>query len=213
MKKFQTILALIVLIAASAVPAAAQFRWGPRIGVEVNKMSLNKDVFNNDNRAGFTGGLQAEFNVPVVNIAFDLSVMYCHRVSQSDIINTGNNTADNEAALQSGSLRNRDYIEIPLNFKYKIGLPVIGKVFTPYVFTGPSVAFLTSKKAITEAYKNKSVDVAWNFGVGVQLVSHLQVSASYGLGLTKSIESVSNLQGQHIDGKNKYWTVTAAWLF
>jgi len=68
MKKFKTLLALIVLVAASAIPAAAQFRWGPRVGVEVNKMSLNTDVFNNDNRAGFTGGLQAEFTVPIVNI-------------------------------------------------------------------------------------------------------------------------------------------------
>ncbi len=204
MKKFKTLLALIVLVAASAIPAAAQFRWGPRVGVEVNKMSLNTDVFNNDNRAGFT--------VPIVNIGFDLSVMYCHRISQSDpISNTG--SADTDAALESGRLRNRDYIEIPLNFKYKLGLPVIGKVFTPYVFTGPSVAFLTSKKAITEAYKNKSVDVAWNFGLGVQLVSHLQVSASYGLGLTKSIETISSFQGQKIEGKNKYWTITAAWLF
>jgi len=144
MKKFKTLLALIVLVAASAIPAAAQFRWGPRVGVEVNKMSLNTDVFNNDNRAGFTGGLQAEFTVPIVNIGFDLSVMYCHRISQSDpISNTG--SADTDAALESGRLRNRDYIEIPLNFKYKLGLPVIGKVFTPYVFTGPSVAFLTSK--------------------------------------------------------------------
>ena len=212
MKKFKTLLVLIVLVAASAIPAAAQFRWGPRVGVEVNKMSLNTDVFNNDNRAGFTGGLQAEFTVPIVNIGFDLSVMYCHRISQSDpISNTG--SADTDAALESGRLRNRDYIEIPLNFKYKLGLPVIGKVFTPYVFTGPSVAFLTSKKAITEAYKNKSVDVAWNFGLGVQLVSHLQVSASYGLGLTKSIETISSFQGQKIEGKNKYWTITAAWLF
>ena len=212
MKKSKTLLALIVLVAASAIPAAAQFRWGPRVGVEVNKMSLNTDVFNNDNRAGFTGGLQAEFTVPIVNIGFDLSVMYCHRISQSDpISNTG--SADTDAALESGRLRNRDYIEIPLNFKYKLGLPVIGKVFTPYVFTGPSVAFLTSKKAITEAYKNKSVDVAWNFGLGVQLVSHLQVSASYGLGLTKSIETISSFQGQKIEGKNKYWTITAAWLF
>jgi len=212
MKKFKTLLALIVLVAASAIPAAAQFRWGPRVGVEVNKMSLNTDVFNNYNRAGFTGGLQAEFTVPIVNIGFDLSVMYCHRISQSDpISNTG--SADTDAALESGRLRNRDYIEIPLNFKYKLGLPVIGKVFTPYVFTGPSVAFLTSKKAITEAYKNKSVDVAWNFGLGVQLVSHLQVSASYGLGLTKSIETISSFQGQKIEGKNKYWTITAAWLF
>ena len=81
------------------------------------------------------------------------------------------------------------------------------------VFTGPSFAFLCSKKAITDAYKNKSVDIAWNFGLGVQLFSHLQIGASYGLGMTNVVEKVSSYQGTEIDGKNNYWTVTAAWLF
>ena len=97
-------------------------------------------------------------------------------------------SADTDAALESGRLRNRDYIEIPLNFKYKLGLPVVGKIITPYVFTGPSVAFLTSKKAITEAYKNKSVDVAWNFGLG---------------GYTsKPTHFIGNCGISHINGRN-----------
>ena len=219
MKKLQALLLLVVAVAVSALPAAAQFRIGPRVGVEVNSMRLNKDVFDNDNRAGFTGGVQAEFTIPVINLAFDLSVMYVHRVSDSKAIAgqlTGAVDADNEALVNAKNFKKRDYIEIPLNFKYKIGLPIVGKVFSPYIFTGPSFAFLASKRDITAAYKNKAFDVAWNFGLGVQLFSHLQVGASYGLGITKTVEKLNVAgitSGTPIEGKNNYWTITAAWLF
>ena len=215
MKKLKVLLLAIAAIAVSALPAAAQFRFGPRVGVAVNSMRLNKDVFNNDNRAGFTGGLQAEFTIPVVNLAFDLSVMYVHRVSDSNAIGTGAN-ADDNALLEADNFKKRDYIEIPLNFKYKIGLPIVGKIVSPYIFTGPSFAFLASKRDITAAYQNKAFDVAWNFGVGLQLFTHLQVGASYGLGITKTVEKLNVAgitSGTPIEGKNNYWTITAAWLF
>ena len=215
MKKLQVLLLAIAAIAVSALPAAAQFRFGPRVGVAVNSMRLNKDVFNNDNRAGFTGGLQAEFTIPVVNLAFDLSVMYVHRVSDSNAIGTGAN-ADDNALLEADNFKKRDYIEIPLNFKYKIALPIVGKIVSPYIFTGPSFAFLASKRDITAAYQNKAFDVAWNFGVGLQLFTHLQVGASYGLGITKTVEKLNVAgitSGTPIEGKNNYWTITAASLF
>ena len=208
MKAIKVLLIALVASLASVVPAAAQFHIGPRIGTEINRFSLSKDDFKADNRAGFTAGLMTEFTIPVINLGFDLSAMYVHRVSDGKL-----NVTD--AFTNSDNFKKKDYIEIPLNLKYKLGLPVIGKVFTPYVFTGPSFAFLVSKREITNAFKNKAVDVAWNFGLGVQLFSHLQIGASYGIGLTNIIEKVPGVDTNltSIDGKNKYWTVTAAWLF
>lgn len=219
MKAIKALLLAAAAVLLTAMPASAGgFRFGPRIGTEVNSMRLNKDVFSNDNRAGFTGGVMMEFTVPVVNLGFDLSVMYVHRVSQSNI--NGDNSIGDELqeVVSNKNFRSRDYIEIPLNFKYKIGLPLVGSVFTPYVFTGPSFSILASKKAIVEGYKNRTLDVAWNFGVGVQLFSHLQIGASYGLGLNKTVETVNKVVGtgintSAIEGKNNYWTITAAWLF
>lgn len=209
MKSIKTI--LLVLALMMTVSASAQFRWGPRIGTEINSMRFDKTAFSNENRAGFTGGLMCEFTVPIVNIGFDLSVMYVHRVSQS--IPQGTD-AENNALATSSRFKNRDYIEIPLNFKYKLGLPVVGKIVTPYVFTGPSFSVLTSKRAITEAYKNKALDIAWNFGLGVQLFNHLQVGASYAVGMNKTVEFIGVANNTTpIEGKNNYWTVTAAWLF
>lgn len=210
MKRFKFILVAVVAILAATVPAHAGFRIGPRVGTEVNSMRFDKTLFDNDNRAGFTGGVMMEFTVPIIGVGCDLSAMYVHRKSSS--VAEGNVSDEIKDLLSDKQFRSRDYIEIPLNLKYKLQLPMIQKVFIPFVTTGPSFSILASKKAINAAYKNKSVDVAWNFGLGVELFSHLQVAASYGLGLNKTV-SLVGLNAAPIDGKNNYWTVTAAWLF
>lgn len=191
-----------VMALGTAVPVNAQFNFGIKAGVDVDRLSFNEDLFDSDNRAGFTGGVMIEFTAPIINLGFDLSAMYVRRNSQfmhnNDIVKN-----------------NRDYIEIPLNLKYKLEVPAIARIIAPFVTTGPSVAFLTSRKHIESAYKNNEVDVAWNFGFGIELLRKVQLAASYGLGLTKTLQNIPgvNLNGTSIEGKNRYWTVTAAYLF
>lgn len=193
--------ALTLLLVVGATSANAQVKFGVKAGVAVNELKFDSDVLNSDNRAGFTGGLMLEVMLPIANLGFDVSAMYVHR--SSNVSSEG---------LEGDNI-NRDYIEVPLNLKWKIGLPVVGKIVTPYIFTGPSVAFLTSKTAINDALKNKKVDVAWNFGAGVQLINKIQIGASYGIGLTKTLEAVTDIDAAGIEGKNRYWTITAAYLF
>ena len=142
-----------------------------------------------------------EFRIPVVGIGADLSLMYVRRNSQFMVQN------------EITDRNNRDYIEIPLNLRYNFSLPVVNKVLVPYLAVGPSVSVLTSKKSY-EDFKNKSVDWALNFGIGVQLINHIDINARYGLGLTKAINTFSdNNQNAGIEGKNRYWTVSVAYLF
>lgn len=190
----------LLLAVAFMVPAFAQFRIGPRVGVAVNSLHFDTSVYDKENRAGFTGGLQLEFTAPIIGIGFDASVMYVKR-SGVDINKT---------------YVNADYVDIPVNLKYKLSIPVIASIVKPYVFTGPDFAFLTSKRVVSDILKRRNFDVGWNFGFGVELVKHLQFGASYGIGLTKALEEIDlkdsgNRAG--IDGKNRYWTLTAAWLF
>ncbi|MDE6081592.1 MAG: porin family protein, partial [Muribaculaceae bacterium] len=63
---------------------------------------------------------------------------------------------------------------------------------------------------IEQVWSNKKFDTAWTVGAGVQLINHLQVAATYGWGLSKSSSSDSGLD---LSGKNRCWTVTAAYLF
>lgn len=204
------VVAVVTLIAVcSAMPATAQFRFGLKAGVAISnlKFSNGNELWNSvtdeNNRAGFVGGAMIEFTVPVIGVGLDASALYVHR-------NVGTERTD---ALK------RDYIDIPINFKYKLNIPAVGAFVKPFVTTGPSFAFLVSKKNELEvagvaAVKNKSMDIAWNFGFGVELLSHIQVSASYGLGLTNTLETIGVVSNREsIEGKNRYWTVTAAYLF
>lgn len=199
MKKFLTLIAAVLMIASVAVPASAQFRIGPRVGICVNDFHFNKGTYSADNRTGFTGGLMAEFTVPVIGVAFDASLMYVRREARFD---NGEDVYKNHT----------NYIDIPVNFKYKIGIPVVSKIIMPYIATGPGFSFLTSKRTWDD-FKNKKCDISWNFGFGLQLLTHLQVGATYSLGITDAVEKVSDHQGADIKAKNRYWTVTAAYLF
>ena len=201
MKKSTLFLLAIVVALCTAIPASAQFKFGLKAGMNVNSLKFDKEVFNSDNKAGFTGGAMVEFTIPVIGIGMDASVMYVRR------------TASYTEGDYSIS-KNRDYIDIPVNLKYKLNVPAINKIIRPYVTTGPAFAFLVSKKDFNEFIKNKSCDISWNFGFGVELVQHVQIGASYGIGLTKALETTGVIDdGRTIDGKNKYWTVTAAYLF
>lgn len=203
MKNFKRMLIALAVVLMSVSASAGGFKWGVKAGVALNNIhfsgeELKDDILNTDNHAGFTGGLMVEFTVPVINLGFDASLMYVHR-----------------EAIENGTEKmNRDYIEIPVNLKYKLSLPLVSNVLTPYLFTGPSFAFKTGKSEITDFVKSKKCDIAWNIGLGLELVKHLQIGASYGFGITKALDFVGkDVNAAGIEGKNKYWTVTAAYLF
>lgn len=215
-KKFTAVIALVAAVFMLAPAAQAQFSFGPRIGVAVNKLRFDSDMLHSDNRAGFTAGVEAQFMIPGLGLGLDASLMYVRR--SADFMSEYNKdlpeTDDPAYHLQGGLRVSRDYIDIPIYVKWRIGLPVIGKIVSPYLVTGPDFAFLTSRRAITEAWRNKTVDVAWNVGAGLQLFTKLQLTATYGFGITDATKRDAPLNdGKYIDGKNRYWTITAAWLF
>lgn len=199
-KNLFAFLVAAVAIFASALPAEAQFKFGLKAGVAVNGIHFDEDMFKSDNCAGFTGGAMIEFTVPALGLGLDASVMYVRR--NSEWLENNQITTDN-----------RSYIDIPVNLKWKINIPLINAIARPYLTTGPSFSFLTSKKAVEDAYKNSSFDTAWNFGLGVELFKKVQVGANYGIGLTKALKAIDVTGTGAVEGRNKYWTITAAYLF
>lgn len=197
------ILTLLLVMSASVAHADGLFRFGPKVGLTVNELHFNNSTFDGSNKTGWTAGVMTEFKMPVIGIGADLSLMYVRRNSRFMAENSSDVNASN----------NRDYIEIPLNLRYSFSLPVISNVLLPYVAVGPSVSFLTSRRNIAYDFRNKSVDWALNFGIGVQLVKHIDISARYGLGLTKAVKAISDYEEAGIQGKNRYWTISVAYLF
>lgn len=207
----------VVAIAAMSVTPQAQgagFRFGVKAGVAINELKFNKDAFHSNNRAGFTGGIMGQFTVPIIGVGADLSVLYVRRstTAYANVDPALANTLPGVSSVTETKL-NRDYIDIPLNFKWCINIPAVSNIISPFITTGPDFSFLLSKQNVENAWNQKKFDFAWNVGFGLQLVNKVQLAASYGFGLTKSASGDNALYDTGINGKNRFWTVTAAYLF
>lgn len=211
MKKLHRICVIAAMALVAALPAAASdiFRFGVKAGVDINKMSMTKNAFSSDNRAGFTGGLTTQFTIPIINVGADLSVMYVHRASE--VLSPSNETTITDPEVVT--LKN-DYIDVPLHLRYNLSLPAISSIIVPYIFTGPDFSFNLSRNIVKD-YKKRNFDCIWDFGIGIRLIRHLEVGASYGLGMTKALKYVGQVEGiqNGSSGRANCWTVTAAWLF
>lgn len=216
MKKTLALLLVVTMGLGYAAQAQAGFKIGPRIGLNVNKLSTSGGVgqfFDGSNNCGFTLGVQAEYMTPL-SLGVDLSLMYTYMDYKLEGDISGKEHKPNLA---------KNFIEIPLNIKYKIGIPVVKKIFSPYIFTGPSVALKLGKDKgydigpINKKANTKTAQWVWNVGVGLEFINHLQIGASYGFGMNNIVKDFevagANLQAGEVKAKTGYWTVTAAWLF
>lgn len=190
-------LVLIALAALVAVPSQAQIKFGIKGGVNISSANFDNvpNNFSYDKISGIHIGPMLEVMIPVIGLGVDASILY----SQKGLgVNTKN-------------IKN-DYIDVPVNLKWKFGLPII-KV---YVVAGPYVGFRIGgdkvwdiPNIISTQLEAKNFNAGLNFGAGIELIKHLQVGATYGLGLTEDY-SVSKL---NMNGKNRGWSITAAVLF
>lgn len=203
MKKTLTRCIAAAVMALTAFAASAgPLQFGPVIGANVNSFTTNgSKLLSSDNRCGITAGLMMKFNVPIIGIGFDLSAMYARR----------------SAEMEVGGITdkiNYDYIAVPLHLRYDLSLPAVGSIITPAVFTGPNFAFRCGNGVVKDFKANK-YNVGWDFGLALTFVKHLQVAASYTLGMNKALSYTKALETQDagIKGRTTGWTVTAAYLF
>lgn len=197
MKKKVTVM-ILALMALIAVPVQAQLRFGVKGGVNISSVHFNSDLLNADNVTGFQIGPMIETSIPLVGVGVDAAILY----SQKGM------------GIGSEEIKT-DYIDVPVNLKWKFGLPIV----KAYLAAGPYVGFRVGGdkvwKVIGEQIEAKSFSAGLNFGLGVELLSHLQVGINYGLGLTDNYSStaLSVLNNEKTTGKNRGWAVTAAILF
>ena len=196
MRTLRTIICIVLL--AASLPAVAQFRFGVKGGAVVSKLSFDKNALSSENRAGWCAGFQVDLSLPVTGLAVDASLLYSHR---------------NDAISHETETYRRDYIEIPLHLRYGLSIIGVNRFVIPYVFTGPNFSFLCSEsKNIT--WDNRSAFTSWDVGFGAELFKHVQIQASYGIGITEAFKKVGiDKESVVISGKDRCWTISAAVLF
>ncbi|MGM9689102.1 MAG: outer membrane beta-barrel protein [Alloprevotella sp.] len=215
MKRITTLCAALLLLLATAVPAAAQsFSWGVTAGMNLTKLSLSGNVkqtayqnFSTDNKAGWYVGPKITFNT-VIGLGVDASLQYSERNLSID-----------------GESEKYRTVEIPLNLRYTLGM---GSIASVYVATGPQFGFGLQNMSwenllpgYPSNFSKNNMTTTWNIGAGVRLLKHLEVGVAYNFALSgvgKTIFDYSTgLGGASNDYQLRYKTntfqVQAAYYF
>lgn len=202
MKKTTGLVLVVLSVMFMALPAKAQIKFGIKGGLNISSVHFNSDILKADNVTGFQVGPMIETTLPLVGVGLDAAILYSQKGLEA---NTG---------LSKTSMKT-DYIDVPVNLKWKFGLPIV----KAYLAAGPYVGFRVGGDKFWEVpgsvksqIKTKSFSAGLNFGVGVELIKHLQVGINYGLGLTDNY-SLETVDLSKSVGKNRGWSVTAAILF
>lgn len=187
MKK--NILTTLVLAMAMcmALPSAAQVKFGVKGGLNVSQIDLKGNILKStlakDNQQGFFAGVTVDANIPVIGLGADIAVLY-----------------DNKKVELDTETKTVEYIDLPLNVKYTLGL---GSIASVYVATGPQFSWNISGKKwalpenqetisggikdITTETKSefqlKKSEFSWNVGAGVTLLKHLRVGYNYNIAI------------------------------
>lgn len=199
MKKI-TCIVFVALLALWVVPVQAQLKFGIKGGVNVSSVHFSNfsKNFGSDNVTGFHIGPMLEAVMPVFGVGVDAAILYSQKgvgVGWEEI--------------------KTDYIDVPVNLKWKFGLPIL----KGYIAAGPYVGFRVGGDkfweipgSIGEQWRTETFSAGLNFGLGIELIRHLQVGFNYGLGLTDNYKMESKYNS-YKDGKNRGWAITAALLF
>lgn len=187
MKKIIKSLA-IALIVLTAAPATAQIKFGIKGGAQFTNIKV--ESLKTKSATGWFVGPTLEAMLPVVGLGVEGSLFYS-RVN-SELQPTG---------IFSGYKNyDVDYLSLPINLKFKLNLPVV----KPMIFAGPEFSvrvgdsFRDSFSDLIDKVDMRlsRSDVRFNMGVGVEVLSKVQITVAYNAGVTdtfKDIDSKSNV--------------------
>ena len=162
MRRMKWMLAAAVMLVA-VTTAQAQCRFGVKGGVNIASVSFDRHVLDAENITGFHVGPTLEWNIPLLGIGIDGAVLYSQR----------------GFGVRGESLRS-DYIDVPVNAKFKFGLPLI----SPFLAAGPYASFRVSS--------DKSWDIS---GITDQVIRQVEAqSFAAGLNFTAGAEVMDVVQ-------------------
>ena len=199
------IYAVIILLAAIVVaqPAQAQVNIGLRGGLNISNMSLNKDVFDVSNRAGFFIGPSLKLGFG--SIGADISALYDQR----------------EAKVNDETIKQKNIV-IPINARVNIGLGAA----SVFLAAGPQFGFNIGdkefkwkEKEVENTFQLKKSNLSVNVGGGVHF-GKLDLGVTYNIAVGKTADvdaegawSTTKDTIKNFDAKNNAWQVFAAIYF
>jgi hypothetical protein len=177
-----------------------QFTLGPKIGVNMSKLSTNIEDVTEDMKTGFQFGAFARFGK---KLYVQPEVLFSTKGGNIKF----KNYEDIEAKI------NLNTIEIPVEVGFKL---LNLNVVSLNIMGGPSVSLVVKEEIeysdgvedpITEDHIKNTI---WNFNLGVGLdVLMFTFDVRYNWGLNNILEPTNEASN---DMKNNMWTVSLGWM-
>ena len=174
MKKVVVVLMMALLIS----PANAHVRLGIKGGMNLSKLTFDKDVVSSNNRAGFFVGPIFYVDLPFLpGFGFDLAAIYDRKGTTMTAV------IDDQKYEKKGYVQ---FLDVPIDINYKISFT---RGFAIYGSTGPQFSFNLKQddfKTIVDQranYKIKDSNFSWNVGFGMEIIRHFRLGYNYNIAL------------------------------
>lgn len=204
---------LVLVLAAIAGVARAEFRYGPVAGVNITNFNFKQDLVPVDQAVAWQAGIQGELMFPGIGFGIDLGLLYNQQGAFVDL---------GKRLIWSSQGFGRDHVmvhelQIPLHVRFKwTRMNGLEDKIAPFVYGGPefSIAVGHSRPkgnpGVGNPYKFSGGELGLTAGLGFELWKHWQVSASYTWGMTYTLKTVLL---DDFSARTNQWTVRLAYLF
>lgn len=165
----------------SAPHVEAQIKFGLKVGANVSKAHINKQMFSSDNRLGFLIGPMVDVKVPILGLGFDIAAQYNCKYAQLDA-REGSDMVSATPAFHT--------IDVPINVKWTLGNDNFVSV---YAATGPQFSWNVGGEDLksilnVSQYTLNSSNFSWNIGAGINIIRSFRVGYNYNIAISATAE-------------------------
>ncbi len=204
--KFSLRILFLFIALATALGASAQFRYAAVAGPTLTSLTFKQPLVSVSQVPGFQAGVQGEMMFPGLGFGIDLGLIYNMAGAKVDL---GQKTIwASEGYGKEHLILHQINIPLHLRFKYT-RLNGLEEVVAPFVYGGPDIN-ITVAHSRCDAIKYSGGDFGLTAGLGVELMTRWQVSASYTWGMTYALKTRLL---QDFSAKNRQWTLRVAYFF
>lgn len=201
----------LVLALAAALPAAAQFRYGPQLGANFTTLKFKQDLVSVEQAVSPSADLACEFIFTHFGLGIDFGIGYS---MTGAFVNLG------EKPVWSLNGFGREHVmlhnlRIPVHLRFKwTKMQGLEDYIAPFVYGGPEFDIQLGHSRHNSngqaAFKYSGGDVALACGFGLELMRNWQVSFGYTWGVTYALKT---RQLDDFSARWQGWNLRVAYMF
>ncbi len=211
--KFTRSLLLILLAIVAVMPAAAQFRYSPVVGVTVSDLKFKQDIFPVSKAVGTQVGVVGEMMFSGIGFGLDIGLLYNQMGAKTHLgdrkIWASDGFGDERVMLHT--------LQVPLHVRFKwTRMEGLEDYVAPFVYGGPDFAlsFAHSKikgnPGVKNPFQYSGGDVGLTCGGGFEILKRWQLSVQYTWGMTYLLRT---RKLENMSARNRQLAIRLSYLF